>query len=103
MRAEVAALLDQELDPDVVLARFEDKYGPTILAAPSTEGWFDLSAWLMPFVGLIAGTAGLALLVRRFRRRGIAAEAVEEPTGANEVSRYNARMEDDLADFTPED
>jgi cytochrome c-type biogenesis protein CcmH/NrfF len=102
MRAEVARLLDQGLDPEEVLARFEDKYGPTILTAPSTDGWFDLSAWLMPFAVLLAGALAVGVFVRKFRGRGRAAESggeAEDP----EVARYNARMEDDLSDFTPED
>ncbi len=101
MRAEVRELLDQDLDPDEVLARFSDKYGPTILTAPSTDGWFDLSAWLAPFAGLVAGGTILGMAVRRFRRRGQSAPAVE--SADPEVARHNRRMEEDLADFVPED
>lgn len=105
MRAEVGELLDQGLDPEEVLARFEDKYGPTILTAPSTDGWFDLSAWLMPFAGLAAGAAVLGVFVRRFRRRGQDTETLpDEHVGDDpEIARHKNRMEDDLADFVPED
>lgn len=101
MRAEVRELLDQDLDPEAVLARFEDKYGPTIRTAPSTDGWFDLSAWLAPFAGLVVGGAVLGVVVRRFRRQGQLAPSEEAPDP--EVARYNRRMEEDLADFVPED
>jgi len=104
MRAEVHQLLDQDLDPDEVLARFEDKYGPTIRTAPTTDGWFDLSAWLAPFAGLLLGGAILAVVVRRFRRQGpSAAPAGSAESADSMVARHNRRMEEDLADFVPED
>lgn len=104
MRAEVTEYLDEGLDVDAVLARFEEKYGPTILTAPSTEGWFDLSAWAAPFAGLLAGIAGVSVYARRFRRRGSAGRA----GGAGDIDPdafddYQKRIEDELADFTPED
>jgi cytochrome c-type biogenesis protein CcmH len=101
MRAEVRGLLDQDLDPEQVLARFKDKYGPTIRTAPSTEGWFDLSAWLAPFAGLVIGGAVFAVAVRRFRRRGPSVPS-EEPANP-EAARHNRRMEEDLENFVPED
>jgi cytochrome c-type biogenesis protein CcmH/NrfF len=102
MRAEVTEYLDEGLDVEAVLARFEDKYGPTILTAPSTRGWFDLSAWLMPFAALLAGGAGYGVYARRFRHRS--AEVSESAAQARtENDRHRNRIEAELADFTPED
>lgn len=105
MRAEARELLDQGLDAEEVLSRFEDKYGPTILTAPSTDDWFDLSAWIAPFAGLLIGAGALGVFVRKFRRRGQEAESQSDATSGEDagVARYSRRMEDDLADFVPED
>jgi len=104
MRGEVTQYLDEGLDVDAVLDRFEDKYGPEILTAPSTEGWFDLSVWIMPFVGLTAGMAGLGIYARRIRRRGVAVDATAGGAEAAPApSRYDKRIEAELEDFTPED
>jgi cytochrome c-type biogenesis protein CcmH/NrfF len=103
MRGEVTEYLDEGLDVDAVLARFEEKYGPTILTAPSTEGWFDLSAWLMPFAGLMVGLAGVSAFARRFRNRWNSNQAQVADMDSASLDSHQKRLEDDLADFTPED
>ena len=103
MRGEVTEYLDEGLDVDAVLARFEEKYGSTILTAPSTEGWFDLSVWLMPFAGLLAGLGGVSIFARRFRKRWSANHAVDSEIDRAATDDYQQRIEDELADFTPED
>jgi cytochrome c-type biogenesis protein CcmH/NrfF len=103
MRGEVTAYLEEGLDVDAVLARFEDKYGPTILTAPSTEGWFDLSAWLMPFAVFFAGVAGVGIFARRFRRSWSSSHSEDSGLDRETMSSYEKRIEDELADFTPED
>jgi cytochrome c-type biogenesis protein CcmH/NrfF len=103
MRGEVTEYLDEGLDVDAVLTRFEDKYGPTILTAPSTEGWFDLSAWLMPFAGLLAGLGGVSVFARRFRNRWSSAQGEKAELDTAAMDTYQKRIEDELVDFTPED
>ncbi len=103
MRGEVTQYLDEGLDVDSVLARFEEKYGPTILTAPSTDGWFDLSVWLMPFAGLLAGIAGVSAVARRFRRRSSAGQTQDSSLEPVAMDRTRQRIDEELADFTPED
>ncbi len=48
-----------------ILDSFAAKYGATVLAAPTTEG-FDLVAWIAPFAVFAAALLGTILLVRRW-------------------------------------
>ncbi len=52
-------------DDKVILASFSAKYGPTVLAAPTTHG-FDLVAWIAPFAVFAAAMLGTVLLVRHW-------------------------------------
>src|SRR6201998_4272304 len=53
MRVELAAALDRGDNDDLTLQSFIQKYGTTVVAAPSTSG-FGRVAWIMPFVALLA-------------------------------------------------
>ena len=68
MRNELMAAVGRGDSDSLVQQAFVQKYGPTVLAAPTTTG-FDRTAWIMPFVALIAGCAGLVYLVRSWKNR----------------------------------
>ena len=44
------------------------KYGPTVLAAPTTRG-FDRAAYIIPFVALILGFGLIVLVIRTWKNR----------------------------------
>ena len=61
IRRQIAELLDDGASDGEVREHFVDRYGEWILLAPASP-----AAWLLPFVALVAGVAGLAIwLVRR--------------------------------------
>jgi len=64
MRAEIQRRIDQGENEDTILAGLIQKYGPTVLSAPPTRGFF-LSAWILPFVALIIGAAIIALYLKK--------------------------------------
>jgi cytochrome c-type biogenesis protein CcmH/NrfF len=68
MRNELAAALDRGDNDDLTLQSFIQKYGTTVVAAPSTSG-FGRVAWIMPFVALLAGMATVVFVVRSWRNR----------------------------------
>jgi cytochrome c-type biogenesis protein CcmH/NrfF len=70
MRERIARLLDQGLTPQQVLDRFVADYGPQVLEAPTRRG-FDLLAWVLPGVGVAAGFALLAAVLRGVVRRRV--------------------------------
>lgn len=101
MRAEVDRYLAEGYTPDQVVATFVDKYGPTIRSAPPGEGWFNVSAWVTPFLALGAGLVVVTLYVRRLLGRGRGPESVAatSPTPPETLER----VERELARFSPED
>ncbi len=62
---------------------FVAKYGATVLAAPTTQG-FDLVAWIAPFAVFAAALLGTILLIRRWGglggKRQAPADSGQQPT-----------------------
>ena len=73
---------------------FQEKYGPTVLAAPMLTK-FNVIAWIVPPAMLILGIAGTAVLVRRWRLRAAAAPVPLTPAGFLAM-RERIRRETDL-------
>jgi cytochrome c-type biogenesis protein CcmH/NrfF len=98
MRGELAAALDRGDNDDLTLQSFIQKYGTTVVAAPSTSG-FGRVAWIMPFVALLAGLASVVFIVRAWKNRPAPALADGiQPLRGAELERYRdqADKETDL-------
>jgi cytochrome c-type biogenesis protein CcmH len=72
-------------------------YGQQILAAPSHKG-FDLLAWWLPIVGVLAGALVLAFGVWRWSRRK-EPEEPDGPAGSGLDEETERRLDDLLARF----
>lgn len=93
MRMELGAALDRGDNDDLTLQSFVQKYGPTVVAAPSTSG-FGRVAWIMPFAALLAGMAGLVWIVRAWRMRPAPAIADGiKPLQGPELERYREQAD----------
>jgi cytochrome c-type biogenesis protein CcmH/NrfF len=68
MRAELMAAVDRGDNDGLALQSFVQKYGTTVLAAPTKTG-FDRVAWITPFVALIVGLSTVVMVVRAWRGR----------------------------------
>src|SRR6476661_8301754 len=68
MRNELMAAVSRGDSDSLVEQAFVQKYGPTVLAAPTTTG-FDRTAWIMPFAALVAGCVVLILIIRSWKNR----------------------------------
>lgn len=64
MRGEIETQLRTGRSPEQVRAYFVARYGEWVLLAPSRRG-LNLLPWLVPVVGVLAGVAAWAVLVRR--------------------------------------
>jgi len=98
MRNELMAAVSRGDSDSLVEQAFVQKYGPTVLAAPTTSG-FDRTAWIMPFAALVVGCALLIFIVRAWKNRPAPALADGlRPGQGPEFDEYReqARKETDL-------
>ncbi len=68
-RAFINELIAQGKTKDQIKDALVDEYGPEVLAVPRSTG-FDLTAWILPVVGVLAAIVLIALAARRWRRAG---------------------------------
>ncbi len=66
MRQRIDTMLAHGMGRAEIIAYFRKQYGEKILSAPTTQG-FNLLAWTMPFVALIAGGGLVVLMMGRWR------------------------------------
>jgi len=71
MRNELTAGLERGDSDSLVLQSFVQKYGNTVLAAPTTTG-FNRVAWIMPFAVFAAALGLTVWLVRMWKSRAVA-------------------------------
>ena len=96
MRAQVRELLADGATRKEVLAWFSapERYGPGVLAEPPRSG-YNLIAWIVPGVVIVAALAGGLLTLRAMRRR--ADDNPSEPPGeADDLQPYLAAVDRDL-------
>ncbi len=75
IQAAIKTLIAEGKSEPEILDALAARYGKKILAAPSTTG-FDLTAWILPGLGLIFGLLAVIFVVRRWRKPGPVAAAV---------------------------
>jgi len=98
MRNELMASLTRGDSDSLVEQGFVQKYGPTVLAAPTTTG-FDRAAYIIPCAALIVGSVLILLLIRAWKNRPVPAiaEGLRPIRGAMlEQFRDQARKETDI-------
>ena len=92
MRAELIAGLERGDSDDLVLQSFVQKYGTTVLAAPTTTG-FNRVAWIMPFAALSAGILLVIAVVRTWKSRGLA--TADDAVSRAELDDYRQRAREE--------
>jgi cytochrome c-type biogenesis protein CcmH len=92
MRNELAAGLERGDSDSLVLQSFVQKYGNTVLAAPTTTG-FNRVAWIMPFAVFAAALALTVWLVRMWKSRSVAQPRPNLDPDKLEDLRKKARQE----------
>ena len=68
MRNELMAAVSRGDSDSLVEQSFVQKYGPTVLAAPTAKG-FDRAAYIIPFAALFFGFGLVVLVVRAWKNR----------------------------------
>lgn len=78
MRDELIAAINHGDNDDLVLQAFIQKYGTTVLAAPTQTG-FNRVAWIMPYLALVLGLGVVTLIVRAWGRKAVALREASGP------------------------
>lgn len=98
MRGELMAAVNRGDSDSLVEQAFVQKYGPTVLAAPTGKG-FDRVAYIIPVIALILGFGLIVMVVRAWRNRPAPAIAGGlPPIRASELDQFReqARRETEL-------
>jgi cytochrome c-type biogenesis protein CcmH/NrfF len=92
-RAFIRELIAEGQTKEEIKSALVAEYGEEVLAIPDTEG-FDLAAWLVPAVGLLAAAIAIGFGLRRWRRDGDSGPPADELDPAEE-----GRLDSDLARY----
>jgi cytochrome c-type biogenesis protein CcmH len=98
MRNELMAAVSRGDSDSLVEQSFVQKYGPTVLAAPTAKG-FDRAAYIIPFAALFFGFGMVVLVILAWKNRPAPAlaDGLRPVRGAElEQFRDQARKETDL-------
>ena len=92
-REFILDLVAQGLTKDEIKDRLVDEFGSEVLAVPETEG-FDLTAWLVPGLAIVAAGVAIFVGLRRWRRTGAAQEerGSAEPPAGEDAERLDADL-----------
>jgi cytochrome c-type biogenesis protein CcmH len=94
MRNELTAGLVRGDSDSLVLQSFVQKYGNTVLAAPTSSG-FNVVAWIMPFAMFVLALAIAVWLVRMWRARPVARPVARPSLGAAELDALRKRAREE--------
>jgi cytochrome c-type biogenesis protein CcmH len=94
MRNELTAGLERGDSDSLVLQAFVQKYGNTVLAAPTSSG-FNVVAWITPFLVFALATAMAVWLVRTWRARPVAQPVTRPNLGSAELDALRKRAREE--------
>ena len=94
-RAKLSKMLESGLTVEQIIKSQVDKYGETVLSAPTKFG-FNLTAWVMPFVALIAGGVGVRKIINSWVGRKDELDSQNETQEKPTPGKYSKRLQDEL-------
>jgi cytochrome c-type biogenesis protein CcmH len=95
MRAELIAGIDRGENDDLTLQDFVQRYGPTVMAAPTATG-FNRVAWIMPFLALALGLLTTIFIVLAWKKKpALTAPGGVLPVGGVDLEDFRAQARKD--------
>ena len=100
-RKTLTSKLESGLTVEQIIQQYVDKYGETVLSAPTKSG-FNLSAWIMPFAALVAGGFGVRKVIQSWVRKDSTDKDADEAEEASVSQpeplsgKYSNRLRDEL-------
>lgn len=99
MKVLIGQKIDQGWSKEQITGYFVAQYGEKVRAAPTKRG-FNLTAWILPFVAIIAGAGVIYILVVRWVRRREERVELGVPSESGGVDRkYEDRFRKELESF----
>jgi cytochrome c-type biogenesis protein CcmH len=95
-RAKFSKMLESGITVEQIVKMQVDKYGETVLSAPTKFG-FNLTAWMTPFVALVAGGFGVRKVLLAWVSKKGEVDSIEAPIAESKISeKYSKRLKDEL-------
>ncbi len=95
-RTKFSKMLESGLTVEQIVKMQVDEYGETVLSAPTKFG-FNLTAWLTPFVALVAGGFGVRKVLHAWVGKKDSNGSVEVSVPDPKISeKYSKRLKDEL-------
>jgi len=94
-RAKLSKMLESGLTVEQIIKSQVDKYGETVLSAPTKFG-FNLTAWVMPFIALIAGGVGVRKIINSWVGKKETLDSQNEIQEKPTPGKYSKRLQDEL-------
>ena len=95
-RAKFSKMLESGITVEQIVKMEVDKYGETVLSAPTKFG-FNLTAWMTPFIALVAGGFGVRKVLLAWVGKKSDIDSVEVPITESKISeKYSKRLKDEL-------
>jgi len=95
MRNELMAAVTRGDSDSLVQQAFVQKYGPTVLAAPTTSG-FDRTAWIFPIVAFGLGVTAVVFVIRAWKNRPTPAPAGgSPPIKASDLEKFREQADEE--------
>ena len=94
MRNELMAAVTRGDSDSLVQQAFVQKYGPTVLAAPTGKG-FDRTAWIFPVIAFVVGVTAVGFVVRAWKNRASVATAGGPPVSNTDFERFRRQADEE--------
>jgi len=95
-RANFSKMLESGLTVEQIIKMQVDDFGETVLSAPTKFG-FNLTAWMTPFIALVAGGFGVRKVLLACVGKKDGSNSSEMPVPEPEISeKYSKRLKDEL-------
>ena len=95
-RAKFSKMLESGLTVEQIIKMQVDEYGETVLSAPTKFG-FNLTAWMTPFIALVAGGFGIRKVLHAWVGKKESGDFSEARALTPEISeKYSKLLKDEL-------
>ena len=92
MKAQIQRRIDEGATKDEIKAEFVREFGRQVLATPAKSG-FDLVAWLVPALAVVAGLGAIPFVTRTWAKRRPVAASTAAPLDDDDAARLQRELD----------